>query len=299
MINIPIVDDRFDIRIAGEWTKRNGYSFNDVSDASIDGRDLWSGRVTIGWKPTSDLQTYLVWEHFSEDDDRLRSAKQLCTPIPIPTEVAGVPVGKCLCRGNQGDFLTQVRARFPLFAGCVRSARRKIASLLGGIESRWFPAPNGSGFPGDTINPYAGTTQSTNLRVISSELNPTYKAKNDTLEFNADYNVTPSLNFTSQTGYNQDFLWSAEDYDRFASTPVAYQLSNLGPGVDVDGKFCDPQLGCSSRLEAEDLDEHAWQFSQEFRLASNFWGLLTSVSAAIICTTKRRRTITSSSMRSL
>ncbi len=42
---------------------------------------------------------------------------------------------------------------------------------------------------------------------IFAELNPTYKAKNDTLEFNADYNVTPSLNFTSQTGYNQDFLY--------------------------------------------------------------------------------------------
>ena len=37
--------------------------------------------------------------------------------------------------------------------------------------------------------------------------------------------------------------------------------------------FCDPQLGCSDRLVAEDLsDEHAWQLSQEFRLASNFSG---------------------------
>ena len=34
-------------------------------------------------------------------------------------------------------------------------------------------------------------------------------------------------------------------------------------------------MGCSNRLEAEDLsDEHAWQFSQEFRLASNFSGPL-------------------------
>ena len=39
--------------------------------------------------------------------------------------------------------------------------------------------------------------------------------------------------------------------------------------------FCDPQLGCSDRLVAEDLsDEHAWQLSQEFRLASNFNGPL-------------------------
>ncbi len=48
------------------------------------------------------------------------------------------------------------------------------------------------------------------------------------------------------------------------------QLPALNNG---NGLFCDPQLGCSNRLEVEDLsDEHAWQFSQEFRLASNFNG---------------------------
>ena len=32
MINIPIVDDRLDIRVAGEWTKRNGYTFDTTLD---------------------------------------------------------------------------------------------------------------------------------------------------------------------------------------------------------------------------------------------------------------------------
>ncbi|HSZ11872.1 MAG TPA: TonB-dependent receptor, partial [Rhizomicrobium sp.] len=36
MINIPVVDDRLDIRIAGEWTKRNGYSTNELTGESID-----------------------------------------------------------------------------------------------------------------------------------------------------------------------------------------------------------------------------------------------------------------------
>src|SRR6185437_15073310 len=41
------------------------------------------------------------------------------------------------------------------------------------------------------------------------------------------------------------------------------------------GVFCDPQLGCSDRLVAEDLnDEHSWQLSQEFRLSSKFSGPL-------------------------
>ena len=115
MINIPIVDDRVDLRIAGEWTKRNGYTFNAITDAPIDGRDLWSGRVTLGFKPTEKLTTTLVWEHFSEDDDRLRSSKQLCKTDTPPASVNGVPVqpGSLSSSGGGGvlnlsaDYLSQ------------------------------------------------------------------------------------------------------------------------------------------------------------------------------------------------
>src|SRR6185312_4356494 len=69
------------------------------------------------------------------------------------------------------------------------------------------------------FDPYASTVQSQNLRVIETSLNPIYRAKNDTLEWNADYNVTAALTITSQTGYNNDSLWSTEDYNRFNTAP--------------------------------------------------------------------------------
>ena len=53
------------------------------------------------------------------------------------------------------------------------------------------------------------------------------------------------------------------------------QRSRTGGHAPPDGTyyFGDPQLGCSNRLVAQDISrEHAWQFSQEFRLASNFTG---------------------------
>jgi iron complex outermembrane recepter protein len=263
MINIPIVDDRADLRIAGEWTKRNGYSFNAITDAPIDGRDLWSGRVTLGFKPTEKLQTTLVWEHFSEDDDRMRTAKQLCKTDVSPTSVLGTPVGA-------GGF--DLTAVFHLDADYL-SQGCKPTSLY---SSDAFEVPYGfslpyavgagvAGLAQGNQDPYASTTQSRNLRVIESAINPRYKAKNDVVELNADYTIAPSLTFTSQTGYNQDFLWSTEDYNRF----------NTSPGFFQSGAFCDPQLGCSDRLVAQDLsDEHAWQLSQEFRLTSSFSGPL-------------------------
>jgi iron complex outermembrane receptor protein len=277
MLNIPIADDRLDLRIAGEWTKRNGYSFNSYTDTSIDGRDLWSGRVTLGVKPVEHLQTYLVWEHFSEDDDRLRSAKQLCKtdygPGFVPTPPGGDPnstgtvningtvmsigPGYGLDQSNNGNFYLQ---------GCVPTSL---------YSKDAFQAPLGYALPYvlalEEGNPYPSETQSPNLRVINSNLNPVYRAKNDTLEFNADYSLTPSLILTSQTGYNHDSLWSTEDFNRFGSVDGFF-------GTDSNGNnnvFCDPQLGCSDRLVVEDLsDEQSWQLSQEFRLNSNFSGPL-------------------------
>ncbi len=65
----------------------------------------------------------------------------------------------------------------------------------------------------------------------------------------------------------------------FVYGDVLLQVPCMHAGVAnecyTDGVFCDPQLGCSDRLVAQDLsDEHAWQLSQEFRLASNFSGPL-------------------------
>jgi len=314
MINLPIMDDRFDLRIAGEWTKRNGYSTNEITGNPIDGRDLWSSRVSVAWKPLDSLQTTLVWEHFSENDDRMRTAKQLCKTDPTKTEVQGVPVPENSTLAYAGQpYLSQGCAPTSLYSA-------DAFEVPNGLTLAYYEPLGFEGIPVMAsqfqFDPYANTRQSTNLRVIESTIDPQYKAKNDTVELNADYKLTPSLTFTSQTGYNRDFLWSTEDYNRFntrsgafiaggildSTTPIdpdngicarigtygsttctaLYQPCapagiqfNGGQTCAAVGTFCDPQLGCSDRLVAQDLnDEHSWQLSQEFRLASNFSGPL-------------------------
>ena len=283
MWNIPVIDDQLDIRAAFEWTKRDGYAYNETLNQRIDGRDLWSGRLTIGFKPFESVQAYLIWEHFGEDDDRMRSTKQLCKKDPGPSSV-----------GDVSNIDASGRAW--LSQGCLP------VSLY---SPEAFETPNGSSEPFvaageyqfgggasdghllESVDPYAGTTQSRNLRVIESQIEPTYKAKNDVLELNADVSITPSLTFASQTGFNQDLLASTEDFNRFNTAPgifpsvcpviyFACSMQNAitpGFGYTPNGIFCDPQLGCSNRLYGEDLSqEHAWQLSQEFRLASSFGG---------------------------
>ena len=81
MINIPIVDDRLDLRVAGEWTKRQGYSFNELTDQPHRWpRSVVGPRVASAGSRSQTLQTNLVWEHFSEDDDRMRTASSFARP---------------------------------------------------------------------------------------------------------------------------------------------------------------------------------------------------------------------------
>ena len=285
MINIPVVDDRFDVRLAGEWTKRDGYSFNETTKKAIDGRDLWSSRLTVGFKPVERLQAYLVWEHFDESDDRVRSAKQLCKKDTGPESVDGLDITNLPTIGTV-DQTAYWRAF--LSQGCKpTSFYSKDAFETPNGQAIPFVFTNefvftgfGGGAPGgyllQQVDPYASRTQSQDLRVIESELTPTYRAKNDVIELNADLNVTPELTLTSQTSYSKDELHSTEDFNRFNTLPGIFGLdpgTESNPSISPDGVFCDPQLGCSSKLVGEDLSqEEAWQFNQEIRLSSNFSG---------------------------
>ena len=314
MINLPIVDDRLDIRFAGEWTKRDGYSFNALTDKSIDGRNLWSGRASIRFRPTEKLTVDFVWEHFQENDDRIRSSKQLCKRDNGPATVGGYSTAA----GSDGklgqEFLSQGCLPVSLYSPEAFQVPNALAlPYYGGVIGAGFGQSLASPLTtisfGRARDPYAGITQSIDLRVIESSLNPDYRAKNNVFQLNVDYALTPSLTLISSTGYNNDFLWSTEDYNRFNTQPGIfayvpgtdpYQWGTLtkpdgnyvcGDGtLSVGGNycdtsnplllppvqsgyFCDPQLGCSNRLVAQDLvEEHAWQLNQEFRLASNFTG---------------------------
>jgi len=81
MVNVPI-GDTLAYRLAGAWTKRSGYDNNTVTNKDVNGRDLWSGRMGLLWKPSDKFSASLVWEHFNENDDRSRTGKQLCHNDP-------------------------------------------------------------------------------------------------------------------------------------------------------------------------------------------------------------------------
>jgi iron complex outermembrane receptor protein len=273
MVNIPLVEDVVALRLAGAMTKRDGYAFNQMTGNQIDGRDLWSTRVSLRFEPTDWISANFIWEHFQEDDDRLRSGKQLCKKDPGPTSINGVPI-----TGFPGGVFG---VNTYISQGCLP------VSLY---SAEAFQTPNGYSLPfyGPTANlgnptfsdkdPYASATQSRNLRVIESSVEPDYRAKADIAELQFAVDLTDHLTLNSETAYSTDELFSLQDYNRFTTTPQAFNLGHTGlpPGLlEPTGEFCDPQLGCSDRLLLVDLStSESSQFSQEFRVSSDFDGPL-------------------------
>src|SRR6185312_2184365 len=225
------------------------------------------------FKPFEGLKADLIWEHFWENDNRARSIKQLCEKDPGPSVVDGPAGPQTPDATNFGSqWLTQ---------GC----------LPGSLYSpNAFQTPNGAGIPfvdalelftpyvAPGTDPYAGLEQSHDLRTIDSLLNPKYKAKNDTVELNVDYALNANLTLSSQTGYNKDYLYSTEDFNRFNTAPIFVDPHTRHTLIGRDGEFCDPQLGCSATMVGQDVSqETSEQFYQELRLSSAYEGPLNFV----------------------
>ncbi|HVZ18677.1 MAG TPA: TonB-dependent receptor, partial [Terriglobales bacterium] len=290
MLNIPVYEDKLDVRLAGAWTKRSGYDYNLTTGNRVNGRDLWSTRLTVGFKPVEWFHGNVVWEHFSEDDNRSRTGKQLCTRDPGPSSIGAFDNLSTLARASMSQGCLPGSLYSPEAFGTpnglsipfIYAAAQLGPNSLGQIG---FDPDTGETVPLIYGDPYGGMMQSPDLHAIASIRDPKFRARNDVLEANIDVNITPELTLTSQSGYNTDIYYSTQDYNRFDTVPVfndsnkVYAFDNqqtfgsfpITPG----GVFCDPQIGCSSSIAGFDISQaKSWQFSQELRLSSSFNGPL-------------------------
>lgn len=305
MLNVPIADDVLGVRVAGSMTQRDGYDYNLTTKNRINGRDLWSVRTSVGFEPAPWLRANFVWEHFNEDDNRSRTGKQLChrdagpemggsaSTAPIPGQPSSVSRQAIFSQGCKPGSLYADEA-FGTVNGLALPFVFFPVSLgadCGSFCANAFGLYVGDGGHRETFiqaqDPYGGRMQSRDLREIESIRDPAYRAKADIFQLNLELDLGESLTFVSQTAFNNDSVYSIQDYNRFNTDPVftdtsqwtytpatAFLIgdfSNLAPG----GVFCDPQLGCSSRIAGLDLSSSdSKQFSQEVRLQSHLDGPL-------------------------
>jgi iron complex outermembrane receptor protein len=253
MVNVPLIEDKLAVRIAGALTDRQGYDYNSVTKNHVNGRDLWSGRVTIAFNPTERIRSNLVWERFNEDDNRSRTGKQLCHRDPGLTEVGGVttqphdfdhtlPDGRNFsdimnpalfsqgCKPGSlyedAAFGTPNGLALPFVFGMIATSN-DCGVLCGPVSPFGFDA-NGRGHSLiEMMDPYGGMMQSRDLRTIASFRDPHYRAKADLLELNFDADISNDLVFSSQTAYDKDSVYSFQDFNRFNTLPIFTNTSSL------------------------------------------------------------------------
>ena len=248
-VNIPL-SDAWSLRLAGTYLRHDGYQTNITTGDKIDSRDLYSTRATLAFDPNSKLHTYLMWEHFDENDSFDAGAKAVCAPDPGPSAVGGVAV-------------TNAVARNLLSRGCLRTSVYDPASSTG------QPNPLGTLY---ALNYLAGQLSGTptllpggprGFRDVAEDRDPAYKVQNDIVQFGADYEVANHLTLKSLTTYTRDHLYSTAygtPETDFASTPLS-----------PSGLFNDPRFGLGTITTDETLEnDHASEWTQEFRLQSNF-----------------------------
>ncbi|MDP3852464.1 TonB-dependent receptor [Phenylobacterium sp.] len=257
MVNIPLIDDTLALRVAGSYLSRSGFATNLTTGHDIDGRDLYSVRASLAFTPVETFKANLVWQHFEEDDDRLRTGKGLCTRDNGPSSVGGVAVTNNVVRG----FLSQGCTNGSIYADAANGTPNSLSTLFGLLAYR------GGLASGDLS---ANRRQVADLSTVESAVDPSYYAKEDVLELSAAWDITPTLQFNLLTSYYKGEYNSEQDMYRFGF-PTAFNATATAPGGVVN----DPQLGPANTLQVYDSNQHpSEQWTQEVRLSSSFEGPL-------------------------
>jgi iron complex outermembrane recepter protein len=233
-INIPL-GDNWAQRFAGFYNKRDGFVDNEYTGDDIDGRDMYSVRSSTRWAGDNADAT-LVVNYFKEDSDRMRGSNQRC--LRDPDGVIG-----CLPTG-QADQTTNTSATV---TGFLVGAFVEPALDLTFPEDDFINSPN-----------------SADPRQQWLDFNPVYEVEDLMASFEVNWEIG-NYTFTSLSGHHSSDLDARNDYDfTVASEPWPVEVTvQRGP----DGPITVDRAYSSDRGTTEPE-----QWSQEFRLASDFEG---------------------------
>ncbi len=181
----------------------------DNIDDDLDGRDIYTFRVTAAWDITDEAKFWFQYSKFNEDDDKIRITNQICSTNDLPT------VG---CEPDAFGFDTPHNGS-------------TTGGLFGGLNEAVLLG---------TPSPYSGFVKNaTGFRQQHTDFEPMYKYDEDlyTLGFSYDFE---KLRFGILAGYSKQDYVARQDYLMdvgnvlFATTA---NPSGLWPTSDTAGYY--------------------------------------------------------------
>src|SRR5690606_37943451 len=136
----------------------------------------------------------------------LRSGKQLCKKHVID-RIGDLPLSAHPGSSGGGAFRVETYST----QGCVRGSLYSPDAFQtpNGFSLPFFGPTGNLGNPvNNDIDPYLSATQSRDLRIIESTIEPEYRAKSDIFELQLALDLTDTLTLSSETAYGADSLFS-------------------------------------------------------------------------------------------
>ncbi len=197
VLNIPITQNLRQ-RFAGYVLKQDGFTKNEFTGNSIDGRDQYSLRSSTRLFLGDNTEINLVLGAYKEDSSRTRETKRQCKAVPV-----------------LGCSPYELGSDSPDYSATVF---RSLA--VGFLTPAIVPAG---------ANIYAGAPNPSSLRAVSADFDATFKLKQEsaTLDISHEFNAF-TLSYVggfsrSDTEQNTDWDNSALPF-RF-TTPIIYNMS--------------------------------------------------------------------------
>ena len=132
-VNLPLVSDKVDLRLAFDINHRDGYTRNLLTNEELDNVDYKAYRIGLLLKPTEDLQNYTVYTlnegttNGANNEVDYVNAPLLAASVTGSAESLGVPAAKAIALGNA----TAAAASAALAAQQANGPRVENAGNLG------------------------------------------------------------------------------------------------------------------------------------------------------------------------
>lgn len=226
------ISDSIQQRFAAFYHEREGFTENLYTGNDIDGRDIYEIRSSTRFQFGENTEANLVINYQEEDSNRSSETKGTCTKDPVTG-----------CSALSAGFET------PDVSGSIFQTLN--LNFLGGVL---YPA--GDYFE-NALNP-------AEFRTVNLDQEPTFETEQLGVSFELTHQFG-DYTFTSLTGYYDTEVDRFQDFDRFATdVPLNFPITYRANARDV----VTTNIIQSGRRDITEAD----QFSQEFRLASQYDG---------------------------
>ncbi|EGD58839.1 TonB-dependent receptor [Novosphingobium nitrogenifigens DSM 19370] len=215
MFNLPVTQN-LGLRVAGFFTRRDGYTTNLYDGSKIDGRNMYGLRGSLRWEPSPTTTVDFMVQYFHENDSRMRIQKQLCQADP--TGVLG-------CLNSRLD--NSVSNANATLAGVLTS--KELFAIKGLPTSLALGSVYGANLYSNAVNP-------SDPRQVYTAFTPKYYSNDVILQGTLKQDIGEKLSLRVEGNWERVTVDSMQDYNnalqsRALIQPALNTLAYLASGA--------------------------------------------------------------------